>query len=259
MGQRECESAMSTGLLELNAQRRGGYTYVEIAGLLDDAGYPSLRDDLVKYAAEAPDALVVGVDGLDYTDRRLLSVFSVVAMHVADWPGTRLLLVCGHAEFRKALGRTVTSRIVSVQADITHAERIIEHPKRRRAKLDLPRDAHAAGQAREFTRSVCANWHAGELAVDAALVVTELVENTLRHTTSLPRLRLELRRGQLTVAVTDENPRRPVLLEESENGRLGLGLRLIAQAARVWGATPTRAGGKVVWAVLATPSMPRHA
>jgi anti-sigma regulatory factor (Ser/Thr protein kinase) len=250
---------MSTGLLELDAQRRGGYTYVDVAGLLAESGYRSLRDDLIKYAAEAPDALVVGVDELDYTDRRLLGVFSIVAMQISDWPGTRLLVVCGRGEFRKVLTRTVAERVVSVHASLAQAERAIEHPKRRRAKLDLPRSAHAAGQAREFARSVCSDWHAGEFAVDAALVATELVENALRHTTSRPRLRLELRRGQLTVAVTDENPRSPILLEKSENGRLGLGLRLIAQAARVWGATPTWAGGKVVWAVLAPPPISRHA
>lgn len=82
------------------------------------------------------------------------------------------------------------------------------------------------------------------------MVATELVENSLKHTDSAPTLRLELRCGLLSVAVTDGSPAPAVLRESREQP--GGGLRLVAQTTRVWGCTLTLAGGKVVWSVLDT-------
>lgn len=72
-----------------------------------------------------------------------------------------------------------------------------------------------------------------ELAEDAELVATELVENALRHTDSAPRLRLELRRRRLSVEVADESPRPAVVREGLDLTETGIGLRMVAKVAKV--------------------------
>ncbi|WP_372671797.1 hypothetical protein [Amycolatopsis kentuckyensis] len=77
-----------------------------------------------------------------------------------------------------------------------------------------------------------------------------LTENTIRHTTSTPTLRLDLRRGRLTVAVLDDDPHAAVLLPRPTPGASGLGLHIVAQPATHWGCGPRWSGGKAVRAIL---------
>lgn len=119
---------------------------------------------------------------------------------------------------------------------------------RRGTELKLPRTLDAARRARRFITDVCARWRVPGLAPDAAVIATELVENTLRHTRAAPRLALELDRDELTVQVTDDDPQAAVLREGVRP--LGLGLLLVAQTSRRWGCRRARSGGKTVWATL---------
>jgi hypothetical protein len=114
----------------------------------------------------------------------------------------------------------------------------------------LDRSSRTSARARGFVRGVCAEWMVPELAEDAELIATELVENTLRHTDSAPRLQLELRRGTLAVEVSDENARPAVLREGLDPVSAGLGLRMVAKVAKKWGSSRSRRGGKTVWALL---------
>ena len=115
----------------------------------------------------------------------------------------------------------------------------------------MVRAPEAARQARRIVAAACADWRIGGLESDAEIVATELVENTLQHTRSIPRLRLVLRDGALTVAVSDDDSEAAhVREEESERGR-GFGMLIVSRIARVWGCTRARAG-KTVWAVLPT-------
>lgn len=100
----------------------------------------------------------------------------------------------------------------------------------------------AARRARRFTTEVCARWRVAQLAPDAAVVVTELVENTLRHTRMAPRLALELHRDELTVRVTDDDPGEAIMREGGHPP--GLGLLLVAQTSREWGCERVPPGAK---------------
>ncbi|GHE87099.1 hypothetical protein GCM10017786_18340 [Amycolatopsis deserti] len=124
---------------------------------------------------------------------------------------------------------------------------------RRSTELRLPRTLDAARRARRFTAEVCAKWRVPGLAPDAAVIVTELVENTLRHTGAAPRLELELHRdnlhgNELTVKVTDDDPREAVIRESGYPP--GLGLLLVAQTSEQWGCRREPTGGKTVWATV---------
>lgn len=120
---------------------------------------------------------------------------------------------------------------------------------RRHTETTLRRGPEAARQARRIVAAACADWRIDGLESDAEIVATELVENTLQHTRSIPRLRLVLRDGALTVAVSDDDSE-AVHLRGEERGR-GFGMLIVSRIARVWGCTRARAG-KTVWAVLPT-------
>ncbi|MTD57343.1 ATP-binding protein [Amycolatopsis pithecellobii] len=120
---------------------------------------------------------------------------------------------------------------------------------RNHAEITLVRTPEAPRRARRFVDGICEGWHVPTLTGEAELVASELVENTLQHTESTPRLSLELRRGELTIAVSDDNPRRAYVRDDG--GRGGYGMKMIADAARTWGCTPSSSGGKTVWARLA--------
>lgn len=229
-------------------------TLVRPQGLLDIQSYPYLRDTLIKCAAEEPDAVVVELDALDVASEANLSVFSTVSMRTAEWPGVPLLLVAHFENRREQLRRGAVGRFVASFPDILSALAATgDPPRRRREVISLRRAPESSMRARQFVADVMREWGLSgiqDLVADAKLVVTELVENTLRHTGSLPEVRLEFRRGLLTVAVTDEDPRPAMLRERVPGRRVTSGLVIVAQLCRVWGSTPTLRGGKIVWAVL---------
>jgi hypothetical protein len=65
-------------------------------------------------------------------------------------------------------------------------------------------------------------------------------------------MRIELRRGMLTVAVYDADPQLAHPIEPGTDPFTGTehGLTMIGRLCRTWGNTSTQSGGKVVWAVL---------
>ena len=244
-------------VLVLTPRHRARSTQVTADGVLDVGNYPTLRDGLLKIAAETEDGLIVDVDGLAIGEASLCSVFSLVAMRINDWPAVPFALVSRRPGQVELLSRRAVDRFVPVHETFDVAESAFERHFRRRAEQHLLRADGASTLARRFVTRVCAEWDVPDLVDDATLIATELVENTIRHTRSLPRLRLELRHGMLAVAVADDDPRPAVLLERLSLLEPGLGLRMVAQTARVWGSSPSWSGGKVVWAVLPRPRASR--
>jgi hypothetical protein len=231
-------------------ESRAGVTVVYVTGRLSLVTYPDLRDGLLKIATDSPDSVIADIGGLTIEEDKLAGVFATVAMRISDWPGVPFALVSARPEHVAVLKTQAIDRFVPVHADIGTAERERDRPPRRRAVQLLTPSPGASALARQFVTRVCAEWGVPETAEDALLVATELVENTIRHTLSAPQLRLELRRGIFTVAVADSDPHPAVLHERVDSADPGLGLKMVAQIARVWGCSRSWAGGKVVWAVL---------
>lgn len=127
---------------------------------------------------------------------------------------------------------------------------------RRHRRVTLPRTPEAARQARHQVATACADWRIAEMESDAGIVATELVENALHHTTSVPQLGLLLRGGELTVAVSDDDPAAGSLAEAGPQRRQGLGILLVSRLAKTWGCT-CAGNGKTVWAVLTAAVQPR--
>jgi hypothetical protein len=227
--------------------RHGAPAKASVVGVLDWTTYAELRDRMLEFAADSEDGVLIDVERLELRDRALIRVFALVALRVGEWPAIPFALVTGRPDQRAALAASG----VPVYADTATAEASLTRPARRQVGRLLDRSPRTSARARGFVRGICAEWMVPELTEDAELIATELVENTLRHTDSAPRLRLELRRGTLSVAVSDESGQPAVLREGLDLARAGLGLRMITKVAKRWGSSRSRSGGKTVWALLA--------
>nr|WP_107082765.1 ATP-binding protein [Streptomyces resistomycificus] len=123
------------------------------------------------------------------------------------------------------------------------------------AEWTFPADPGAVRGARAVVRERLRDWGLGCVADLAALLVSELVTNSLRHATGPIGVRLVRPaglEGVLLVEVSDPLPTPPrerVARPEDESGR---GLQLVAHSSRRWGSRPGDAG-KTVWFELAVP------
>ncbi|MGW4567807.1 ATP-binding protein [Streptomyces sp. NPDC004561] len=116
-------------------------------------------------------------------------------------------------------------------------------------------DPGAVRTARTAVRGQLHGWGLDSVADLAALLVSELVTNSLRHATGPIGVRLVRPArldGTLRVEVSDplpDPPRERVARPEDESGR---GLQLVAGSSRRWGTRPG-VNGKTVWFELAVP------
>jgi len=99
----------------------------------------------------------------------------------------------------------------------------------------------------------------GSTVSDAALVLSELLSNALRHATPLPgsclRVAWRLDAGSVRVSVSDGGaPTRPELGEPTKSTTSGRGLRIVAKLSRRWGAGSDEEGA-TVWAEVELPQM----
>ncbi|MER5374045.1 ATP-binding protein [Streptomyces sp. NPDC002553] len=124
-----------------------------------------------------------------------------------------------------------------------------------RAEWTFPADPGAVRTARGAVRGQLRGWGLESLGDLAALLVSELVTNALRHATGPIGVRLIRPAGLdgvLLVEVSDPLPDPPherVAELDDEGGR---GLQLVASSSRRWGTRPGGIG-KTVWFELAVP------
>lgn len=239
---------------------RDGCTVVRVRGRLTLTTYGSLRDTLLKLAMDQPRAVIADICGLSIGTASALSVFTSVWMQVGDWPGVPIALVADTDRQGWLLAASTVRRYLPVHDSVDAAvDNVDQPPLRRRAHLDLPASGTSSADARQYVMNTCARWDVPEVTAGAVSVATELVENSVQHAGTPLRLRLELRAGLLTVAVSDGSRAPAVQREPGATGRSYNGLHIVATIARVWGCAPEMGGGKVVWAVLPTAQRPFQA
>ncbi|MCR6485120.1 ATP-binding protein [Amycolatopsis sp. OK19-0408] len=238
------------GALDLDVAQQPDYTLVTVTGGLHLGSYRQLRDGLLEIAADEPEAVIAGIGGLDLGDVAPVGVFGLVARRLGTWPGIPLALAAGAGDQAQALREHGVHRQVAIGENVRSAERALLRPSRQRTEVVLPRSLDASAVARAAVREACTRWEVPQFVYDGILVAGELAANVVQHTTSAATLRLDLRRGRLTIAVLDDDPRPAVLLPRTRPTAAGLGLHIVARSADTWGSSPRWSGGKVVWAVV---------
>jgi anti-anti-sigma regulatory factor/anti-sigma regulatory factor (Ser/Thr protein kinase) len=241
--------------LDFEITRRGEAIVVRPAGLLEVATAPQMREVLLKAIADQPSAVIVDLDRLDLRKTYTLSVFGVVARRTAEWSGVPLVLVAGPSlGDRIRLHAQAIARVLPVCPTIDAALSAARQPQRRITRLRLGVHPYVVATARRLVAATCEFWDCPDVVEDAVAITSELVSNAVVYAGTESELRLELRRGVLTVSLVDGNPRPPVLhpASDDEDMRGGFGLRIVDNLASAWGWVPHSKGGKVVWAVIRT-------
>ncbi|MFI7597941.1 ATP-binding protein [Actinoplanes sp. NPDC049681] len=117
------------------------------------------------------------------------------------------------------------------------------------ARFDLPLGTNAPRSARHAVTAVLAGWgYRDELWLEkAAVVVSELVTNAVRHGGGCVDLRVECHDGEVIISVADGSSVVPRRREPDDTG--GRGLALIDAMTARWGVRDHE-GGKQVWVAL---------
>ncbi|MGP3774045.1 ATP-binding protein [Streptomyces sp. SDT5-1] len=126
------------------------------------------------------------------------------------------------------------------------------------AEWAFPADPSAVRRARAQVRTQLVEWGLEELADIAALLVSELVTNSLRYASGPIGVRLARpprSPGVLLVEVSDPLPDPPCARTAAPDEEGGRGLHLVSEVSRRWGTRPgaDHSGGKTVWFELSLP------
>lgn len=119
----------------------------------------------------------------------------------------------------------------------------------------FPADPEAVRIARDRVRAQLTGWGLEDACDVAALLVSELVTNSLRHASGPIGVRLmrpTMRPGTLLVEVSDPLPDPPRARTADPHDEGGRGLQLLARSAHRWG-TRRAGAGKTVWFELCLP------
>jgi anti-sigma regulatory factor (Ser/Thr protein kinase) len=90
-----------------------------------------------------------------------------------------------------------------------------------------------------------------EVRYVAALLVSELTTNVIRHAHTPFSLRADSTPSGVRVEVADDSPSPPVVLHPESSEPTGRGMLLVSELADNWGTERTPGDGKTVWFELA--------
>jgi anti-sigma regulatory factor (Ser/Thr protein kinase) len=114
-------------------------------------------------------------------------------------------------------------------------------------KHTLAAHPRSAGEARRAVQASLSSWAVDDFSDDAALLVTELVTNAVRHVGSEVEVSVVLRPDALRVEVSDFSPVGAVeAISASSDAEGGRGLAIVEGLASRWGVI-THSAGKTVW------------
>jgi anti-anti-sigma regulatory factor/anti-sigma regulatory factor (Ser/Thr protein kinase) len=247
----ESPSPVESGPTALRVSDRAveGAVVARPVGELDVATAPTLRDALLKRAAEHPRAVIVDLSELVVSRTSLLTVLAVVWSRMQAWSSVPLMVV-GSA---RRLGTMGVPASVPVYPTLEAALSTLDEPAERLlAERTLAASLTSAAESRRFVRETLDRWSISfddDTAESAVIIVNELVQNVVRHTpVAEMRIRLDWHAPWLRLAVADGDLNPAVLREQPGEG--GFGLLIVARLSHAWGCAPHPSGSKVVWAVL---------
>lgn len=160
-------------------------------------------------------------------------------------------LLCGYPA--SALSGGSADLIVPVCDTHSDVLSCLPAPAGPQASTAFARAVQSPRRARDFVAAALQTWGAGhELYDDAALVVSELAVNAIRHAESGFTVSLDRIDDRVRITVGDADPTPPVRRSADLRAMSGRGLALVDAVAAAWGSSPAE-GGKLVWAEVGGP------
>ncbi|MFC7527794.1 anti-anti-sigma factor [Actinoplanes sp. GCM10030250] len=225
------------------------YPLVRLIGVLDTDTITPIRSAILDILSTQPEAVVVDVTGLRVAESDALTMLREVLDETRDWPGTHLTL-CGSID-----NVAWQPSGWPLWPDAAGAFAALGEPETgRRISLDLEPVVGAARRSRELITEACVRWEQPELAGNACIVATEMVNNVVAHAGTPMNVLLSMHGSTMSVAVRDWSatvPRFTGPVAPTSYG--GRGLLLIDTVSSRWGHL-ILADGKVVWATLEADS-----
>ncbi|MCO1594207.1 STAS domain-containing protein [Micromonospora sp. RHAY321] len=222
---------------------------VRLAGPLDLGTMRTVHRALDDALATQPEALVVDLAEVTVRDRLALSVFAATARRAEEWPAVPVVLCAPPPAAARWLTETSACRVVPVSPDCDEATRMAGAATSPRLRVRLEPVAEACRRAREMVTDACARWNLPDAAGPAALVLSELVGNVVRHAGTPMQVTVTLRRPYLHLAVVDGSRAAARAGGADLRAEGGRGLLLVRELAQRWGSVPA-GQGKAVWAML---------
>lgn len=137
--------------------------------------------------------------------------------------------------------------------------------------VELEASPKAPFRARQHAKGALVEWQLSPEIIDTAeLLVSELITNAITvsgrqfgqtpypGTASIECVSLTLRRlpDRVVIEVFDNDPNPPIPADVDPESESGRGLMLVQALSKEWGHFSPPTGGKIVYCVLSTPSMP---
>lgn len=205
-----------------------------------------VKDPSAAIAAAAeldPDVVVMRTELGDVSESGVLAALRDVA------PRARLLL---HA-FLARVAAPGRGRWIGRLVDLVVATR--DAPALE-ARLELDDDPGSVPIARSLLSQLLGQWEMEDFVDLAALLITELVGNAIRHVPGVCAVELTRREDALRIAVVDRGVGMPDLQNPGVSAFGGRGLHIVAALSDAWGTDRLEDGAKAVWAELRTPAEP---
>jgi anti-sigma regulatory factor (Ser/Thr protein kinase) len=210
--------------------------------------------DLMDVLAGEARIVVCDLEGLA-AGAAVVGMFAPVSGYLTAWPGTAVVArvpaprMRGRLRFDEHQDRLLVRS--SWIAGVVEADQMLPPVQHRR--LRLAPLATGVRDARAFAAQALQDWRLPHLVDPAALVVSELVTNSILHAATTVCVSLNRADGDIRVAVSDESDDLPASHRAghpADDSLCGRGLLLVQALSRDWGVFPSRSQGKTVWSVL---------
>ena len=203
--------------------------------------------DAVRRAGiEHPDVIVLDLGLPDLAGEELVAAIREAA------PESRIVVHTGTdnpAVAGQVAGYLVKGEDIGALVELV---RSLQTEPAQQAVLDLPNQTRSVASARRFVAGTLVEWGLGHVVEAATLVVSELATNAVTHAASGCRLTVARKPDSVRIGVHDTGAGAPDPRLAAATDEHGRGLLIVSALTVAWGLEASPAGGKLVWAELAT-------
>jgi anti-sigma regulatory factor (Ser/Thr protein kinase) len=222
-----------------------GVEVLAVLGPVVDRDAAVLGRAIAEASELGPRGVIVDLSDATEVSSGAMQVLRDARAAAPGWPRPALVVCCSSEEVAAGLASSLP---VHGTREDGYAHVDDRSPAHRR-RMDLDGSPHCPAAARALAADVVADLHLEPVADDLALVVSELVTNAIRYAQPPVEIEIETTDDEVTVAVADGSPGRPLVKDADDEAEGGRGLTLIDRLAAETGVRP-QPPGKTVWAAL---------